>query len=328
MKNAIIFGPWVGEFSYELSWWNSECRKLKEEKYSDYYAVHLGFKGRRVAYKDFIDEYIPHPEVLESTLQYPATYGEHINGADIIPPIFMKHLWDVMQNLKSRGFENIVVHKPKDIPITRQRCLDDYPYGKWVHFDIDSKIEEEIKEKIDNHFNNDNDTVFLMARTRTRKTNKCYLDWNPDNWVLFTRRLIEDLNLNVISLDIKKQGSRGGSLGLENHPQLLDLKSNLMDFGIDGDDDSLEKQFAILKNTKCSIYGASGAAVVPFFVNTPTFTQQTKEEGFRLELGWERDLTDNLKNVSIFDKYHNSEIYNSSVDELFNEFVNFYNKLD
>lgn len=328
MKKAIVFGPWVGEFSYELSWWNSECRKLKEEKYSDYYAVHLGFKGRRVAYKDFIDKYIPHPQSLESTLQYPATYGEHINGQDVIPPIFMEHLFNVVQDLKQRGFEQVVIHKPKDIPITRQRCLDDYPYGKWVHFDIDKNIENEIKEKINNHFSNDNDTVFLMARTRTRKTNKCYLDWNPDNWVLFTRRLIEDLNLNVISLDIKKQGSRGGSLGLENHPQLLDLKSNLMDFGIDGDDDSLEKQFAILKNTKCSIYGASGAAVVPFFVNTPTFTQQTKEEGFRLELGWERDLTDNLKNVSIFDKYHNSEIYNSSVDELFNEFVNFYNKLD
>ena len=78
-KKVIIFGPWVGEFSYELSWWNPECRKVKNDNFKDYYAVHLGFNGRKVMYSDFIDEYIPHPTELEETLQFPATYGEHIN---------------------------------------------------------------------------------------------------------------------------------------------------------------------------------------------------------------------------------------------------------
>ena len=77
-KKLIIFGPWVGEFSYELSWWNPECRKLKNEKFPNHYSVHLGFLGRKVAYKDFIDEYIPHPPELEKTLQFPATYGERL----------------------------------------------------------------------------------------------------------------------------------------------------------------------------------------------------------------------------------------------------------
>ena len=46
------------------------------------------------------------------------------------------------------------------------------------------------------------------------------------------------------------------------------------------DDDSLEKQLGLLKSTKCSIYGASGTAVFPFFVkDTATFTQQTKTFG-------------------------------------------------
>lgn len=100
-----------------------------------------------------------------------------------------------------------------------------------------------------------------------------------------------------------------------------------MDFELDKDDlDSFEKQLAILKNTKCSIYGASGAAVVPFFVNTPTFTQQTKEEGFRLEFGWEKDLMD-FKHFKNFDKYHNNDIYDSPVDELFEEFLSFYKEL-
>jgi hypothetical protein len=323
MNKLIIFGPWVGEFSYELSWWNPECRKIKNEHYSDYYAVHLGFQGRKIAYKDFIDEYIPHPPELEQTLKFPATYGEHIGGRDIIPPQFMEYLNSVVESFSKRGFTEILVHKPQDMPITRERCLADYPFGEYRHYEVDKDIEEKIRDLILQRFPN-GDTIFLMARIRTRMGKTCYLDWNPDHWVQFTRKLITDLNLNIISLNIETQGSRGGSIGLENHPELLDLKNNIMDFTIQNDEDSLEKQYAILKNTKCSIYGASGAAVVPFFVNTPTFTQQTKQEGFRLTLGWEKDLTNNLENVIIFDKYQNNEIYNSSVEELFDEFKNFY----
>ena len=67
----------------------------------------------------------------------------------------------------------------------------------------------------------------------------------------------------------------------------------------------------------------------PFFVkNAPTFTQQTKEEGFRLKWKWERDLTDNLKNVKVFDKYKNFDIFESSPMELFGEFKEFYNNIE
>ena len=271
-KKVIIFGPWVGEFSYELSWWNPECRKIRNDHFKDCYAVHLGFGGRG-------------------------------------------------------GFTEMAIHKPKDMAITRERCLEDHPYGEYVHYDVNSDIERDVMSKINNYFNNDSPTIFLMARTRTRHGNRCYLDWNPDNWPIFTKRLIEELGVNIISLSIKTQGSRGGSKGLAGHELFTDLQHKIMNFELDkGDLDSFEKQLAILKNTKCSIYGASGAAVVPFFVNTPSFTQQTKEEGFRLELGWEKDLMD-FKHFKNFDKYHNNDIYDSSVDELFQEFLSFYKEL-
>ncbi len=326
-KKVIIFGPWVGEFSYELSWWNPECRKVRNEHFKDFYSVHLGFNGRKVAYKDFIDEYIPHPLELEQTLQFPATYGEHINGQDIIPPNFMEYLNTVALEFKNRGFTEIAVHKPKDIAITRERCLDNHPFGEYVHYDVDTDIEKNVVSKMNNYFNNDNPTIFLMARTRTRNGQRCYLDWNPDNWPVFTKKLIDELDVNIISLSIKTQGSRGGSRGLANHEIFKDLQNRIMDFELEKDDEnSFEKQLAILKNTKCSIYGASGAAVVPFFVNTPTFTQQTKEEGFRLELGWERELLD-FKHFKNFDKYHNNDIYDSPIQELFDEFTSFYKEL-
>ena len=68
-KKVVIFGPWLGEFSYELSWWNPEIRKIRNDRYKDFYSVHIGFKGRRAMYKDFIDEYISIPEELEDSIR-------------------------------------------------------------------------------------------------------------------------------------------------------------------------------------------------------------------------------------------------------------------
>ena len=58
-KKVIIFGPWVGEFSFEISWWVPEIRQLVNNKYQNYHIVHVGYEGRRGLYKDFVDEYIP-----------------------------------------------------------------------------------------------------------------------------------------------------------------------------------------------------------------------------------------------------------------------------
>ena len=89
-KKVVIFGPWLGEFSYELSWWNPEIRKIRNDRYKDFHSVHIGFKGRRAMYKDFIDEYISIPEELEDKLKYPALNGEHIRGVGEVIPDYIQ----------------------------------------------------------------------------------------------------------------------------------------------------------------------------------------------------------------------------------------------
>ena len=85
-EKVVIFGPWCGEFSYELSWWNPGIRKIRKEDYKDYRAVHIGYKGRRAMYKDFIDDYVSYPKELEQTLNYPAAGGQHvIDVGEVIP---------------------------------------------------------------------------------------------------------------------------------------------------------------------------------------------------------------------------------------------------
>jgi hypothetical protein len=168
----------------------------------------------------------------------------------------------------------------------------------------------------------------IRDRNRGENTGGCYLNWKPESWEIFLDRVINELETNIVVISLSTSGASGGAMSFEDTELYKNNKENIMTINFDDDDDSLDRQLALLKATKCSIYGASGSAVLPFFVKTPTFTQQTVEEGFRLKYKWERDLTDNLKNIKIFDKYHSGEeVYNSPPDELFEEFAEFYRSL-
>jgi hypothetical protein len=56
--NTIFFGPWTGEFGYELSYWIGECRAIRDQ-YPKYKAVASSYYGRARLY-DFVDEFLPH----------------------------------------------------------------------------------------------------------------------------------------------------------------------------------------------------------------------------------------------------------------------------
>jgi hypothetical protein len=120
-NNLIIFGPWCGEFSYEIKWWIPEIRKAKNEKYADWNAIAIGFDGRKILYDDFTDAYIAYPEEISDTLMYPATYGEHVAGRDIIPDNLKKFTNDIAEHYKNDGYDNIKIWWPNTIPITAER---------------------------------------------------------------------------------------------------------------------------------------------------------------------------------------------------------------
>jgi hypothetical protein len=331
-KGVIIFGPWCGEFSYELSWWNPEIRKIRNEQYKDYYAVHIGFQGRRAMYKDFIDEYIPFPKEVENVLSYPALNGEHIRGVgEVIPDELTNFLNEVASKYQDE-YDEIYHYSSNTMPIG-SRTTEEEPFGEYVHYEIDSVMHHEVKGKIKNHFSNGRDTIALMARIRDRdrgdNTEGCYLNWNPKSWELFLDKVINELKTNIVVISISKKKAAGGSLNFKDTDFYKKNKKNIMVMDFDDDEDSLDKQLALLGCTKCSIYGASGSAVLPFFLKgAATFTQQTVEEGFRLKFKWERDLTNNLEKIKVFDKYHSGEdLYNSPSDELFEEFKEFYGSL-
>ena len=330
-KKLVIFGPWCGEFCYELSWWTPEIRKVRNTKFKDWDAIAVGFNGRKILYKDFVDAYVPYPQELDDTLLYPATYGEHISGkGDIIPDNLKDFVAYIANEYKEKyGYDEIQAYYPGIIPMSAERAMSEEPFGEYKHYEPSDKIMNGVKKELDDYFDDDRDRVAVMARIRRRYGNVCKLDWNPDHWETFVDMLINELNLNVVMITIpRKEGSSaGGALSLEDTDVYKNNKKHIKPITFTGED-SVEKQMALLRLTSCSIYGASGTAVFPFFVkDVATFTQQTVEEGFRLKFKWERDLTNDLEKVEVFDKYHNFDIFESSPEELFEEFKQFYKRI-
>ena len=94
--------------------------------------------------------------------------------------------------------------------------------------DIYNKILEDIKSEIS--FNNERETVAIMARIRKRLGKTCYLDWNPENWKIFIDKLINDLKVNVVMIGIKSKAnsSSGASLTFNNSEFIKNIKPSYL----------------------------------------------------------------------------------------------------
>ena len=59
--NNILFGPFIGEFGWELVHWHGWLRKIKKNFLSHEKLIVASFPGRYPLY-EFADEFIPLPE--------------------------------------------------------------------------------------------------------------------------------------------------------------------------------------------------------------------------------------------------------------------------
>lgn len=321
-KKILILGPWVGEFSYEISWWIPQVRELVLTKYSDYYVIALSSLGRKKLYEDFIDEFLPHPEYLEIYLSYPSMAYQYINGEEIIPLELTQYTTQIKEYCESQS-ELVELILPR---INMQDALNHNPPGLFSHYKSSDIILKKVKDKLNNYFNDDKDIILILAREKIRNGVLDKENWDPLNWGKFITSIIEKLKLNIVLFGIPNKESKGGTISFESLGLNDKHKKNVLYYPLEGKD-SVEEQIALLQNTKCSVYGATGAATLAFFTNTPIFTQQTSKNGYRLDFSWQHNLTNNHKKVKIFDKYSEEELYNSPPEELYNEFKNFYKKL-
>ena len=322
-KKIVLFGPWCGEFSYECSWWVPEIRKKRNTEYSDFHAIHIGFEGRSFLYRDFIDEYISYPKELEKTLKYPSNYGQK-NQQDIyigIPDILMEFVHEKV-SLFDGSCDDIIYYVPE---VDGSRAYQQQPYGEYLHYTPSESVKSQVKPEI--YFDDPSrKMVTILARTRTRIGVRCKYDWNPNHWEVFIDMLINSMNLNVCVVDIPSIGSSGGTMSFTDSEVYKKNKNHINIFKVSGLN-SLERQAALLTLSDCNIYGGGGSSTFAYFLKAPLFTQQSLREGPRRKFEWHKELTDNFKNVCIFSKYRDEDIYNSPPTEMFYVFREFFEGL-
>ncbi len=61
MAKTVFFGPFIGEFGWELLWWQGWVKKLCRTEYASAHKVAASFPGRQAFYPD-VDEFWGHPE--------------------------------------------------------------------------------------------------------------------------------------------------------------------------------------------------------------------------------------------------------------------------
>jgi hypothetical protein len=327
-KKIVIFGPWCGEFSYEYGWWVPEIRKKRNTEYSNFYAVHIGYEGRSFLYRDFIDEYITYPKDIEESLTYPSNYGQkNQNDTYIgIPDNLIEFLKEVINSVEEK-FDDVVCYIPEadDGKVSIPRAYQQQPYGEYLHYNPCERIINEVKKQICFE-DSSRKMVSILARTRHRAGKRCNYDWSPKNWEIFIDMLINLMDLNVCIVDIPPKKSSAGTLSFIDSEVYKRNKNYIKIFTLEGSD-SLERQAALLQLSDCNIYGGGGSSSFAYFLKTPLFTQQTVKEGPRRKFQWHADLTDNFKNVYIFSKYDESDIYDSSPVEMFCVFQEFFKGL-
>ena len=324
-KKAIVFGPWLGEFSYEINWWIPEIRKKSKEVYKNYDIFAVGFHGRKFLYEDFINKYFFYSKEIEDTLKYPSTGGEHVLGVgDVIPDHLVEYVQEIVTTYLT-DYDEVQIYKPMTMPFDMRRTLSNNPYGDYKHYHASSIIMKLVKEEI--KFDNDKDTISILARLKDRENKVDGENWNPKSWSELIQKLIVELDLNIVLTTIKNEKFKGGTFNFSEYDFYLKHSDRIKDVIIDGET-AVEKQIAVLQNTTCSIWGGTGAVTLAFFANTPVFTQQTTANAYRLNFDWQKKLTNNHKNVEIFSKYkYGEEFYDSSVQEMYQKFSEYYEKL-
>jgi len=260
MSKCYIF---VGEFSYALNWY----APLIKSNVNDGDVV-VSFPLHEMLYRGTID-FHPLPMEMIKQLPYPSTFGQHIGAYDITPDSVIDYCKNIFPN------HQVVIPESSNIQWLQN------PPGKFHHLEPNISVEAEV----DNFLSKVNrKSVYVMPKYRVRNKPEPQ-NWNIDNW----KSIIEDLDkwgFEPITINIQSLKYEGGTYdGLTNYQY---------DIGIE-DCFGLDKQSWLLKKTKASIWGSTGAVNLGFWLNTPTCGIILNPYHERLHFDWQNTLTDNHK---------------------------------
>jgi len=315
--STLIFGPWVGEFSYEIQWWIPEIRQIASDRPGK--VIIVGNPGREALYRDFADEYITIPPDVLQYCNNPNCWGQREKNSRtlFLPAQALEFFASVCSN-----YEHVYKHIPHAGLIDR-RYLDN-PYGLYKNID---SYDSDIQPIIDDILSDlpGKNTICIVPKLRRRDgINIDHESWPMQLWEQVIDMLISELDFNVLSFHFDALDTMPGTYNLmhltSKYKKFKQLELNCSR--------SLDIQIGLLKNTTCSLYGSTGAAILPIICNTAMITYQVKESGWRLNFDWQRRLTDNHKFIRICDSYPIELYKNIDILEITNDIKTYIKSLD
>ena len=94
-KQVVVFGPFIGEFGWELLFWQGWVRRLCQNEFSDFHKIAISVEGRQAFY-DSVDEFIPYfrndlPEVYSARSYIADGWEFGYPGKGISQKYYWKH---------------------------------------------------------------------------------------------------------------------------------------------------------------------------------------------------------------------------------------------
>ena len=331
MSKTIIFGPWFGEFSYEVCLWAPRLRKICRHEYQDYHKIAVGYAGREILYADFVDEYIPFDEETLSKIGYPDC--QHSRDTNTSERYFVDPAVESFVSKISESYPQTSRFNVHEQGVSHTSFYNVGRFAEFIRLSAREEFIEEVQKYIEDTFgDNDCPTIAVLARYKERAqelTPKLARDLDnlkQETWEKFLQNIIDKFNANIVFIHIPIKFSTAGSIDFYESKFYNDNKEKIGQITFEGKD-SLEKQLALLQCCMCSIYGATGAQFFVFQTDTPMFGIQRRGQHNRLALPWCHDLTNNFEKIEIIYQENTDGYYNLSADYIFDKFKTFYNKV-
>ena len=242
---TILFGPWVGEFGYELSYWIGECRAIRK-RYPNHKAIASSYKGRGRLYADFTDEFLPHQNSTNETVSM-------TSGSGIIPHDNIKAYYTMPNFINitpGQTFENLSLggaHSHKQI---QESVQFQEPKILTASAEALQKVENLSKGK---------PIISILCRIMFRENGTNM--WYEENW----KELIEKLQREDFCVVLFLPN-------YSNKPSFLDnTNMDVINIGrLFGESESLtDMQIAFMTKSLCSVATVTGAVMYGYLIGTP-----------------------------------------------------------
>jgi len=246
--SIIFFGPWTGEFGYELSYWIGECRAIRD-RYPDHKAVASSYFGRARLY-DFVDEFLPHT----------------LNSINIAQNVCMSSGTGVILNEKVHRY----LRSPECIHIAPGSVYEGLKLGGGHgHAQIKESVSFQKSQTLtasDWALN----TVGLMAKGKPIVSILCrdlvfsghhVHKWSEESWLSLIRLLQSDGFCVALLLPGYSSKPSYFSKGDGEAVSLWKMFGDSENF--------VDLQIAFLKKSVCSVATVSGAVMYGYLVDNP-----------------------------------------------------------